>query len=289
MRNLNDIFILDGANHNNWHLDVAVEGLMDGDPKAVYYHLNSLLYEEFSKINNDTKTPINLLKFSKLRIKDGTKPVIKDIVNEALTFAKPKVFNDPMDPIIREWMDLKKKEAVTKLDKRFFQYLKNSLENLRVCCLSRCNHSMHLNPLMWAHYADMHKGICIEYEITNDMLSAYNNDNQVLKICDVRYRASKMMNDYITLDNALLAKGSPWEYEHETRLLYYDQDDVATVRKSGNYKCLSGFRIKSIYLGYRISDVDKKDVLEACRGKHVDLYQVSFRHDDITKLTATRL
>lgn len=298
MRNLNDIFVLDGANPNSWHLDVAVEGLLDGDSVSVYDHLISLLFEEFSIISNDTKTPIYLFRFTGLPVLqkgkvDETKPVINDIVNEALTFAKPKVFNDPMDPILREWMGLKKKEAVTKLDKRFFKYLKNSLENLRICCLSRNEGNRHrsvqFDPLMWAHYADKHKGICIEYEITDDMLNAYNNDNQVLRICNVRYRGRKTMSDYITLDNALLAKGSSWDYEHETRLLYYDETVISKTRKSGDYLSLGGFRIKSIYLGYRISEKDKSEVINAIKGKRIDLYQVHFDYADLTRLIADRV
>ena len=36
----------------------------------------------------------------------------------------------------------------------------------------------------------------------------------------VRYRGHKILNDFITLDNALLAKAKCWEYEQETHLFY---------------------------------------------------------------------
>ena len=290
MRNLNDIFILNETNHNSWQLDVAVEGLIDGDSWPVYDHLISLLFEEISEINNYTKMPTSLFRFSGLAVlDDGTKPVINDIVNEALSFAKPKVFNDPLDPILREWMNLKQKSSVSKQDKRLFKYLKNSLESLRICCLSRRGDSIQLNPLMWAHYADKHKGICIEYEITKDMLDAYNDNNQVLRICDVRYRKHKVMNDFITLDNALLAKGAPWQYEKETRLLYYEKSDIAEIRQSGNYKSLGGFRIKSIYFGYRLKEKDKSEIIKATKGKSITLYQMRFDNADLTKMVAERV
>ena len=290
MRNLNDIFILNETNQNSWQLDVAVEGLIDGDSSSVYDHLISLLYEEVSKINNYTKMPTSLFRFSGLPVlKDGTKPVINDIVNGALSFARPKVFNDPLDPILREWMKLKEKNSVSKQDKRLFRYLKNSLENLRICCLSREGDSIQLNPLMWAHYADKHKGICIEYEITKDMLDAYNDNSQVMRICDVRYLGHKVMNDFITLDNALLAKGSPWKYEEETRLLYYEKSDVAETRQSSNYKSLGGFRIKSIYFGYRLIEKDRSEIIKATKGKSITLYQMRFDNADLTKMVAERV
>lgn len=290
MRNLNDVFVLDGKNQNSWHLDVAVEGLIDGDSSPVYDHLISLLHEEISIISNDTELPKRLFKFTGLPvIDDGTKPVINDIYEGALSFTKPKVFNDPMDPILREWLNIKGKESKTKLDKRLFKFLKNSLDNLRICCLSRQGDSIQLNPLMWAHYADKHKGICIEYVITQDMLDAYNDKNQVLKICDVRYRKHKVMNDYITLDNALLAKGDCWKNEKETRLIYYEKSDIADIRQSSNYRSLNGFRIKSIYMGYRIKENDKCAIIKAIQGKSIALYQMSFDNTDLTKMVAKRI
>lgn len=305
LRNLNDIFLFDGANRNSWHLDVAIESILDGDTQYVRDHLNELLYEEFSSIPNERDYYGSLYRFTSLPVLnkgkiDERKPVISDIKNGALSFANPKVFNDPMDPILREWLNYKKKESRSSVKKKLFDHLTNALDNLKICCLSRNSESddefvyddhrrMSLNPLMWAHYADKHRGVCIEYEITDDMITAHNDSHQVLRINNVRYRDRKVMSDYITLDNALLAKGASWQYENETRLLYYDKNNVSENGKADDYISLSGFRIKSIYLGYRIKKKDKIDVIEASKGKGITLFQVSFSRNDITKLIATEI
>lgn len=64
----------------------------------------------------------------------------------------------------------------------------------------------------------------------------------------VRYRNNKILKDFITLDNALLAKAKCWDYEQETRLIYYTKSKL-----NSDYVPLPGFPIKAIFMGYRIS------------------------------------
>lgn len=298
-RNLNDIFCIDTSENVKCELDMAVEGVMDDDAYAANYHFANLVFEELASIPNSVHRECSFFRFTSLPVlKKGTpeekKPVIDDIRRGALTFANPRLFNDPMDPILREWILRKRKKARSVIDRKIFRHLRQSLDNIRICCLSvnrfsRRAASMHLNPLMWAHYADMHKGICIEYEITDDMLSAHNDEDHILRLCDVRYRNRKVMSDYITLDNALLAKGTSWEYEHESRLIYFSREERTIGRTLDDYVSVSGFRIKSIYLGYRINKNNRRDVIEAVRNRDIEIYQVYFDENDITQLKAARV
>lgn len=291
MKNLDDIFNYNNPNFNNFHLEVAIESLIDGNPKPAYEHLTDLLFDEISEIQSNYKT-INLYRFVKLKTlypntEQETKPIIEDIKKNALTFGNPNSFNDPMDPILKEWLNLKEKTKQEKVYKKLFKQLKKTLGNLRICCLSQSeknNTQPFLNPLMWAHYADSHRGICIQYEITKESLAIHNNDNQILRMVDVRYRNKKAMSDYITIDNALLAKGECWEYEHEKRLIYFKKNTIDQAKNYDDYIQLEGFNIKAIYLGYRISESDKRDVIEAVKGKKINLYNIEFDNNDITTL-----
>lgn len=291
-RNLNDIFCVDSSSYTNSQLDMAVEAILDGDSTGAYYHLANLLHDEISTLPEHTRKRNNLYRFTRLPVlSDGSKPIIDDINRQALTFANPNEFNDPMDPILREWLNRKKKSKLNSLNHRLFIQLLKSIDNLRICCMSGNKSTpgyepMYLNPLMWAHYAGMHRGICIEYEITDEMIAAHNDSDQVLRMAPVRYRNNKIMNDYITLDNALLAKGASWDYENETRLIYHNLDDMRTTRKTGRFKQLGGFRINSVYLGYRINERDRKDVIKVAREKAIDVYKVRFNDENITKLVA---
>ena len=45
-------------------------------------------------------------------------PIIKDILSDSLTFSNPVNFNDPMDPILRTWINIQKRETSCKQDKK---------------------------------------------------------------------------------------------------------------------------------------------------------------------------
>lgn len=81
----------------------------------------------------------------------------------------------------------------------------------RVCCFS----DSPTVPLMWAHYADRHRGLCLEFSTQNTVFSA------ALK---VEYHPTYPPFDLTASDTdsallPLLAKSNDWSYEHEYRLI----------------------------------------------------------------------
>lgn len=82
------------------------------------------------------------------------------------------------------------------------------------------------NRLMWSHYADCHKGFCIEYDFSqapDDLLPLpviYSN-----KRLQIPWRTAFQLNDETRAEAnrvfmmALLTKDAVWEYEREWRLL----------------------------------------------------------------------
>lgn len=171
----------------------------------------------------------------------------------------------------------------------WFKLLKDVIDNhLRISCIasSKNDNSMKakLNPLMWAHYSCNHKGICIQYDLSNLIVLSHNNDGQILRMSDVRYRDHKILNDFITLDNALLAKAKCWEYEQETRLIYYTKSKL-----NSEYVPLTGFPIKAIFMGYRISSKVRDFLKKFVSTHNIDLYQMTFLPDDITRMSARKI
>ena len=140
--------------------------------------------------------------------------------------------------------------------------------------------------LMWLHYADMHKGLCIEYEVPGKTLEKYNDENHLLKWCKIRYRDRKTMCDYITLDNALLAKADCWKYEEESRLIYYTKHkrDFYQNNKRSDYFTISGFRVIAVYMGYRVDNKLKAFLKKHLKLKGIPLYEMNFCREDITRV-----
>lgn len=116
----------------------------------------------------------------------------------------------------------------------------NTLEEktFKVICskmLVGCLCTDYKNSLMWSHYADSHRGFCIEYDFSgmeekNKVLPfpvIYSTERPKLSLKYVLNRTEK--NEQLgtqSLMSALLTKDRAWEYENEWRLLCeVDGDD----------------------------------------------------------------
>jgi hypothetical protein len=117
--------------------------------------------------------------------------------------------------------------------------------NSGVLCLSEINNDF----LMWSHYADHHKGICIgirPHVLRKRFLSCrYGDDAPVIDAWDY------VKNSKGLFVNAVRCKASHWSYEKEWRTA----DAPGAKRYPG---C-----IDSVVLGVRISDEHKNEVLAA--------------------------
>ncbi|WP_232474446.1 DUF2971 domain-containing protein [Brachyspira pilosicoli] len=207
------------------------------------------------------------------------KNILRSILNNTLWCSNTKEFNDPVDPYIRN----DKNES----SNQFYNYL---LERIKVACLTTHND----NTLMWSHYSDKHKGICIEYDISQ----LQNNNNFILKKID--YNLSMLLFDLkneILLDNnksiksiidLFTVKSKEWEYEDEYRILFYDEEN-----KNPN-GTLINLPIKSICFGIQTSREDKEliyNIVNSINEKRLDynndiikLYQAELDDNELFKI-----
>jgi hypothetical protein len=119
------------------------------------------------------------------------------------------------------------------------------------------------NILMWSHYAEDHKGICLQFD-TNVQLfgTAW---------------AVKYLEDYpsltahvMTFDGVLptiLTKSDVWEYEHEFRILGTPQQTGLPIQLDGNYLPI-GNALSGIILG---CEADNRTILKFMKGHAPDL------------------
>ena len=148
-----------------------------------------------------------------------------------------------------------------------------------------CFSEKHDNLLMWSHYADSHRGFCIEYDLkllnlNSDILShiypvLYHNQRESFPIKDI-IESMRELNDSIyknevcdiNVDKLLTlftVKGLDWKYEREWRVIYtkkdmYDRSETNSISKS--LQILSFPCVSAIYLGYRIDPDIKSNILE---------------------------
>lgn len=138
------------------------------------------------------------------------------------------------------------------------------------------------NDLLWAHYANSHKGFCIEYNL--DILTDnFLTNLDISDIINVTYKDERPeVNETDAVHEVRRkvfgTKSLAWGYENEIRLVFSNSGLKPVADKS----------ILAIYFGLNISLEDRKDIVEMMSDKNIDFYQVE-RVDDSYKLKATKL
>ena len=130
------------------------------------------------------------------------------------------------------------------------------------------------NRLMWSHYADSHKGFCIEYDY-----SQINEETLKKLPMPIIYTSKRPLIPWKpVLDNTqeniqeacnemmlgLLTKDDAWEYENEWRIL---------INASENSK-LAMPKISCVYLGASIEKENKLKILNIAREKGIPVKQM---------------
>jgi hypothetical protein len=160
------------------------------------------------------------------------------LINKKIWVAKPGSFNDPFDSDINfedgiedKTIELisRGKAIVSKEFKKGFLKTLNMLKDTRfrkagIFSMSKNND----NILMWYHYANEHKGFCIEFirESDNNLGNSkmtrpmdYPKDRDRRKISHLTHNINNDLYDSI-----FYIKARDWEYEAEWRCVYGEGD-----------------------------------------------------------------
>ena len=145
---------------------------------------------------------------------------------------------------------------------------------VRVVCLSEVYDSM----LMWSHYAQNHTGFCIEYDFKeSDML--YKHLYPVIYTKD-RYAVSKadMLSENTEwIYKTTCRKSDVWSYEKEWRIVTANFNKVMPEKlkcPNGKYVLDLKENIKAFYLGAKISENFKEEIIQFGKKNSIDIYQM---------------
>lgn len=260
------------------------------------------------EIKNDYDNPhyFGLIKFVNGIYKDnGENDFLNSLKNNQLWVASPKTFNDPYDcmmnidikdevmektkivlqelfgdSIANELLNKTKdvqNQANNNLRPEFDKIVKNGTEEIQeglfVSCFSELSN---LNSiLMWSHYANQHRGFCVEYDY-REINRLRIKDNTIIpilysdkpNICEVKIDTRVEILQYQL--GIAFTKSTEWEYEKEWRLIEINDED----QKGKNGFLIPFVRPKRIYMGCRISDQLREDIIKYCYANNIDLYQM---------------
>ena len=124
----------------------------------------------------------------------------------------------------------------------------------------------YLNELMWAHYADSHKGVCIKYRFPNSLTMHPKCGNTILAYFrDVRY-SNDVYNtgkdNSITMNDAFFLKSKAWEYENELRYLYFDLDGKSDFTQVDIPSCVT-----AVYFGLKCPEEEREFIMKLLEGR----------------------
>lgn len=132
------------------------------------------------------------------------------------------------------------------------------------------------SALMWSHYADEHRGICIEYEMVEpkhffDQIKAVSYESErAVKISDlISWKIdSSLEAEQRVISTYFFAKAPDWKYEQEWR----DISSSAGVLSSSA-------TISGVYFGFRCDDAVKTCIVKLLQNythrKSLNFYQIS--------------
>lgn len=227
-----------------------------------YFEKYILDTNDFVTLNIETQPLYSFRKINKY--------TISDLVNNEITLSDPKVFNDPYDTILPIFLKCRNKVIINKSDYSIEPYMK-AYEPMRIRCFAsdkkENNQTVFAikDRLMWSHYADEHKGICIKYQFKFNPYSIqkiYANLKSITNWLKINYIEEITFGDIAKASKQLLlaTKQSDWGYENEFRLFHYDP----LIKEEQSHVQIRledlGGQIKAIILGSRCSIKDEQTI-----------------------------
>lgn len=205
-----------------------------------------------------------------------------DVFDCGISIDEKKVFNEALKllsgnsrilPGSNAWKNL---QLIIKKNMKELQAEFDSLKDTTgVSCLSESKDSL----LMWAHYANNHRGFCVEYDLLEINRSLrftavpviYSEEKTCFDFFDPQSIGKDTWKLFI---QSLTSKSPEWRYEKEWRIIR-DQGacgDKWNVGKKG--ALLDMIRPSSIILGCAVKPEFEKEVKDYCSSNEINLYKM---------------
>lgn len=205
-----------------------------------------------------------LFKFTKIN-----KNLLKSLVNSEIYFSRPDSLNDPFDcrvdiqkalenAISKSLSPSRERLETFRGMSSFYKKLQSDLEKIGVCSFSLELKEL-ASSLMWAHYADNHRGICLKYRFpvsffdtrADHILGVDKIDYGINPLSDWFLEKALKMKSFEEFSEKLITKvltvkAKPWNYEKEVRI----------VRRTKGPEVIDREYLKQVCFGLKTSEDD---------------------------------
>lgn len=237
-------------------------------------------------------TPITLYKYRAIN-----KFFIDSLIKEAIYFARPDELNDPFDCKVdiknsilnaAKSIDRVNAQKLMELleDKELFDSLQEDINSLGICSFAGVFRRDQQEVLMWTHYANNHRGVCIKYEFPYNFV---DQEDEIVGCSNVSYEPEALTTwfksseissmDFNSEDfimelakKVLTIKSPSWHYESEIRIIRL---------KNGNFKIPKSY-IKGVCFGLETSFSDIELLRKIVNNFYgnVDFYKIKRGNSD---------
>ena len=199
------------------------------------------------------------------------KRLIESLINEEVYFSPPSQLNDPFDCQIDIGKSLqvaiskvsgKEKKTLESFAMALGGFFSEVESKLRTFGIWSCSMDLE-NSLMWAHYGDEHRGICLTYELPDTFMD--HSLGEVIGAHPIDYTTNPIVGWFIEQSKAelspsfsefgtplivklLTSKDECWKYENEGRVIS-EKPGPKRIGKSA---------LRQICFGLRTPENDKR-------------------------------
>lgn len=196
--------------------------------------------------------------------------LLKSLENKTLWFSSPKQFNDPFDcninlinftPSEKDIVKLindkvagnralrrkeikKNKQNPYRIKNQMAEQFQETFHNSGVCCFSEIEDDI----LMWAHYAENHKGVCLKF---NSSISDIATMTAKVQYKPNFEKEMFFSGDPYCIYHLVFTKSESWNYEKEIRAFIM----MYNGKVAFDIKCLT-----EIIFGCKIEEENKKQI-----------------------------
>ena len=178
-------------------------------------------------------------------------------VNSRIYLPKANLLNDPNEGV-----------GIIDIKNQHHDYGNLLEERNRQCKTKVCSFTKNYkNVVMWSHYANQHKGICIEFNFQNMSQEIKDKLVPVTYVDTVQHCEHKNVNHI----NFFSYKTKEWAYEEEVRYITNENEE---------YLNISDDMIRRVYLGARINTADIEWIkfwLKNYSKRKIELVQLKFK------------
>jgi hypothetical protein len=174
--------------------------------------------------------------------------------------------------------------------------------SIGISCFSTFSNEKELleNVTMWSHYADHHRGFCVEYDTSRENIK--NREEIICSLFPVTYTSKvpilsvsnltkiDLDSEYVEINKALMksiyktymTKSRFWSYEKEWRLIMDLNVSPFIINRT-----IPFFPISKIYLGCRIEYNLKKHIINFAINNDIEVFETNQSRENFNLYTTT--